>query len=157
MHGRSSQTTLAGFFSSIIIDTNTSIMDRSDTRSNLTSNSRSFNFFVILGCLLLTLMAAFHGSGIQFVNTEVTKSNIADFIKEIFPVLFVHPSIHLLGLAAFGVLTLRMKDSRKGVLVMIASLVVISSLAAFYLSAIIPGILLLTAATCFLMAKYKST
>ncbi|MEM7380221.1 MAG: hypothetical protein AAF361_03370 [Bacteroidota bacterium] len=126
-------------------------MDRSDTKSGFTS--RSSKFFVISGCLLLALMAVFHGSGIQFVNAEVTKSNTADFIKEIFPVLFIHPSIHLFGLAAFGALTLRMKDDRKKVLVMISSLIVISSLAAFYLSAILPGLLLLSAAFCFLIAS----
>ncbi|NAS14037.1 hypothetical protein [Poritiphilus flavus] len=106
--------------------------------------------------MLLTLMAVFHGSGLKFVTASVVESNSEDFIKDIFPVLFLHTSMHLLGLAVFGLSTLWMREGHNTVLVIISSLIAVSAFAAFYLGALIPGILLLTAGFCFLIARYRS-
>lgn len=122
---------------------------------NRTSHSKSFKLFVSLGCILLVVMALFHGSGLKFVNDTLLESNSKGFIKDIFPVLFVHTSVHLFSLAIFGIATLSMSDGHKTILKIIASFIIISSLAAFYLTAIAPGILLLLSASCFLIANFK--
>ena len=105
----------------------------------------------IIGIVLLTALAIFHGSGILYVTEIIAQSNTEDFIKEIFPVLFAHPSFHLLGLAALGVLTLSMKQEARKISVFISILVILNSLFAFYLGAVLPGVLLLVAAASFLV------
>lgn len=122
---------------------------------NMTSHSKSFKLFVVFGSIVLIGMAIFHGSGLKFVKDTILDSNSKGFIKEIFPVLFMHTSIHLLSLAIFGIATLSMNSGHKTILKIVASFIVISSLAAFYLAAIAPGILLLVSASCFLIASFK--
>lgn len=110
----------------------------------------------IVDCVLLSGMALFHGSGIIYVTELVQQSNAKPFIKEIFPVLFVHPSIHLLGLAALGILTLFMKYEIGKILLFISILVFINAVLAFFLNATIPGILLILSAFIFGLAASKS-
>ena len=110
----------------------------------------------IIGCILLIVMALFHGSGIYYATDLIEKSNSASLIKEIFPVLFVHPSIQLLGLAALGLLTLFMKHEARKVLFFIAIMVVLDSLIAFYLGATLPGILLVISSSCFGLGGVKN-
>lgn len=105
----------------------------------------------IIGILLLTALGIFHGSGIIYVTEIIAQSNTEDFIKEIFPVLFAHPSFHLLGLAALGVLTLSMKHEARKIKLFISAFVMVDSLFAFYLGALIPGIVLLLTASLFLV------
>ena len=106
---------------------------------------------IVIGSVLLIIMGLFHGSGINYVTDIVQQSNSESFIKEIFPVLFAHPSVHLLGLAVLGIVTLYMSQDAKKVLLVISSLVVIDALIAFYMSAIVPGVLLLASAFCFFL------
>ncbi len=113
--------------------------------------SRNSKTATIVGSVLLVVMTLFHGSGISYVSDLMQQSNAESFLKEIFPVLFVYPSIHLLGLAMLGILTLKMSQEIRKVLFAIAVLIVINALVAFYLGAIIPGILLLISAFCFLI------
>ncbi len=122
---------------------------------NTKSHSKSFKFFVVLGSTLLSIMGIFHGSGLKFVSDTMAKSNSEDFIKAIFPILFIHTSIHLLGLAALGISTLWIKDGYKIVLIIISLLILISSFAAFYLTAIAPGVFLLIATCCLITATYS--
>ena len=106
---------------------------------------------IVIGSVLLIIMGLFHGSGINYVTDIVQQSNSESFIKEIFPVLFAHPSVHLLGLAVLGIVTLYMSQDAKKVLLVISSLIVIDALIAFYMSAIVPGVLLLASAFCFFL------
>ena len=105
----------------------------------------------VIGSVFLIIMALFHGSGINYVTDIVRQSNSESLIKEIFPVLFAHPSVHLLGLAALGIVSLYMGQDAKKVLLAISSLVVIDAFIAFYMSASIPGVLLLVSAFCFFL------
>jgi len=102
-----------------------------------------------IGSVFLAIMSLLHGSGIGYVNNLMQESNAEDFLKEIFPVLFAHPSIQLLGLAALGVLTLFMKHETEKVLLFITILIAVNCGLAFYLGATIPGILLLSSAFAF--------
>ncbi len=111
---------------------------------------------IIVGCSLLILMALFHGSGITYITNLIQQSNVEHFIKEIFPVLFTHPSIQLLGLAALGTLTLFMKYEAKKIQFFIAIMVLIDSVSAFYLGAMIPGFLLIFASFTFVLGGIKN-
>lgn len=118
------------------------------------SKPKYYRILIIAGSILLTLMAIFHGSGIKIITNLMRESNSEEFIKEIFPILFLHPSIQLLGLVAFGLSTLYIPGKHKSTLIIISSLVIINSFAAFYLGALLPGILLLISSTCFFIAIF---
>ena len=118
---------------------------------------KAYKALCLVGSILLFVMAIFHGSGFFYVSESIMKSNAEGFLKEIVPVLFVHPSIHLIGLSAFGILTIFLNNDNKKVLVLLSLIVIADALLAFYLGGTLPGILLTVAALCFIMAssKYK--
>ncbi len=116
------------------------------------SLSRTAKIFCVAGSVLLLFMAAFHGSGISYVSDIMSKSNAEPFLKEIMPALFAHPSIHLIGLAAFGILAVFMTQDAPKVLVLLAIAVAADAALAFYLGGVIPGVLLMAAALCFGLA-----
>jgi len=119
------------------------------------SITRNSKILILLGSFFLLVMAFFHGSGFTFITQTINDSNTDGFLKEIIPVLFVHPSIHLVGLAAFGVLSLSLTQDAKKVLGLLSSLIIIDALLAFYLGGVLPGSLLLVATTCFVLAMVK--
>ncbi|MGI9551031.1 MAG: hypothetical protein ACR2MT_07520 [Aurantibacter sp.] len=108
-----------------------------------------------VGSSLLLVMAVFHGSGYIFVKEAIVESNAETFLKEIVPALFAHPSIHLLGLSAFGILAIFLTEGARKVLVLLSVLVATDALLAFYLGGVLPGILLLTSALCFTIAGLR--
>ena len=108
----------------------------------------------IIGSILLLVMAVFHGSGYTFVTEGIWESNAEDFLKQIVPVLFVHVSIHLVGLAAFGILALFLKQAAGKVLPLLTVLVVADAALAFYLGAVPPGVMLLAVSFCFAVPGY---
>lgn len=125
------------------MDTNFRIMTSSK------ENSKKTKILICIGCVFLIFMAFFHGSGIFYITDLIQQSNTESFLKEIIPVLFAHPSIHLLGLAVLWIVTLYMGRDAIKTMFTFAVLVCIDALIAFYLGAIIPGILLLVPATSF--------
>ncbi len=104
---------------------------------------------------LLLLMAGFHASGTQYVSGVMLESNASPFLKEIFPVLFILPSLHLLGLAVLGIWALQFGNARRKIAWFIAASVMITTLLAFYLGAILPGGILLTTFLIFTIAAVK--
>lgn len=120
------------------------------------SKSKVYKILCVSGSVLLIIMAIFHGSGFLYISETIVQSNTEEFLKEIVPVLFAHPSIHLLGLAAFGFLALSLQKESKKVLFLLSLIVIIDGLLAFYLGGILPGVLLSIAAICFINAGYIS-
>jgi len=118
------------------------------------AKSKTVKILSISGSSLLLIMALLHGSGLVYVSSAIAESNAEDFLKDIVPVLFAHPSIHLIGLAAFGILTLFLSHEGKKVLWLLAVPVIIDAALAFYLGGIVPGILLTIAALCFFCAGF---
>ncbi|MEM8900286.1 MAG: hypothetical protein AAGC85_19375 [Bacteroidota bacterium] len=114
--------------------------------------SKTFRLLIFLGSFLLLFMGGFHGSGLRYVTEKMTSSNASDFLKDIFPILFVHPSIHMVGLAALGFLSLFLKTDGKKILWLVAVLVIIDSCLAFFLGGILPGILLALSAFAYVYA-----
>ncbi len=111
----------------------------------------------IVGSVLLLIMAAFHGSGFFFVSGAISESNAAGFLKDIVPVLFTHPSIQLVFLAAFGLLALSIGSGARRVLALVSLAVFADVALAVYLGGIVPAVLLAIAAICFGVASYRST
>lgn len=121
------------------------------------STSKVYKPLCITGSLILLVMAFFHGSGYSYISKIIMQSNAEEFLKEIIPILFAHPSIHLIGLAAFGILALFLKKESRKVLFLLTLLIIIDGLLAFYLGVIVAGILLIVAALCFSIAGNSLT
>ncbi len=111
--------------------------------------------FCIVGSILLIMMAVFHGSGYSYVASAIGESDAENFLKQIVPVLFAHPSIHLIELAAFGILAMFLGPAASKVLTLLAALIMVDGALAFYLGGILPGILLFGAALSFIVASVK--
>lgn len=105
-----------------------------------------------IGVGLLLVMAAFHGMGLVYVSGLMDESEAPQFLKDIFPVLFVHVTIHLVALAAFGVAALALPAARRALSFIIAGAVVFSGALAVYLGAVVPSVILFGVAGCFLGA-----
>ena len=118
--------------------------------------SKASKIFCLIGSAFLLLIGAFHGSGFFYVSEAIQKSNAEDFLKDIVPALFAHPSIHLIGLAVLGILALFLKEDIRKLTWALAVLVFIDALLGFYLGGPIPGLLLTIAALCFVVSGYKS-
>ncbi len=118
--------------------------------------SKASKMYCITGSLLLVIMGVFHGSGFFYVSDAMQASNAEAFLKDIVPALFAHPSIHLIGLAAFGVLAVFLKQELRKLSWLLALLIALDALLAFYLGGMIPGFLLVAAAACFVTAGLKN-
>ena len=115
--------------------------------------SKNAKILCYLGSALLIAMAAFHGSGFAFIRTIVMESNAPAFLKEIVPVLFLHPSLHLFALAAFGLLATFMERDFRKVLILLSVLIAADAALGFWVGGVLPGSLLSAAALCFAVAS----
>lgn len=102
--------------------------------------------------MLLLVMAAFHGSGYSFVSGAIAESNASAFLKDVVPAIFMHVSIHLVGLSAFGFLALFLKHNARGLVALLAAVVMADAILAFYMGGAVPAALLTSAALCFAVA-----
>jgi len=119
------------------------------------TKSKTSKILIIIGSILLTVMGIFHGSCIFYVSELMNDSNAEEFLKEIMPVLFAHPSIHLIGLAALGILTLYLKYEAKKILFLLTILIIIDTILAFTVGGLIPGFILSVPAVCFSIAAFS--
>ena len=118
--------------------------------------NRSSQYLVFLGLFLIIVMAAFHLSGISYITGLMNASNAEDFLKSIFGVLFVHPSLHLILLGVLGGIAITLQDQAWKILFFIGGCLTLDSIVAFYLGAIPPGILLLIAGAIFAFVAIKN-
>ena len=119
------------------------------------TKSKKSRVLILIGSLLLVIMAIFHGSGFFYVSKAINESNSEEFLKEIVPVLFAHPSIHLIGLSSFGFLTLFLQHDAKKLLLLLSLIVLMDGILAFYLGGMLPGALLSVSAICFFITRFK--
>ncbi len=113
------------------------------------------NILCISGSTLLLIMALFHGSGFAYVSEAIISSNAEEFLKDIVPILFAHPSIHLISLSAFGILIIFLDHHYKKISTLLSVIIMIDAGLAFYLGGIIPGALLTIAAACFILVSLE--
>jgi hypothetical protein len=105
-----------------------------------------------IGSLLLLAMAAFHGSGHAFVSAAIADSNAPAFLKEVVPAVFLHVSIHLAGLSAFGFLAMFLRHDAHAVVALLAIVVLADALLALHMGGVVPAAVLACAAACFIVA-----
>ena len=110
----------------------------------------------MIGSGLLLAKAIFHGSGINYINNMVNASDLPGFIKGVFPVLFILPTIQLVGFAVFGLIASYMKTQANKILIPLSVLILIDAILAFYLKAIIPGVILLVPFLFFMLVAYSN-
>lgn len=109
----------------------------------------------LIAITLLLFMGAFHLSGTTYIIGLMQESNAKDFLKSIFGVLFVHPSLHLIMLTVLAIITRSLKGQTWKIYYFIGGCVLVDGIVAFYLGAILPGILLLLPAIAFLYIGMK--
>ncbi|WP_421870733.1 hypothetical protein [Marinoscillum sp.] len=111
------------------------------------------NVLCAIACILLLAVGILHMSGINYINDMVQQSDVSDLVKQIFPILFLAPSIQLIVLAIFGLIALS-KPSRI-VYALISVFVLIDAIFAFWLNALIPGVILLLPGVIFVFLAWK--
>jgi len=113
--------------------------------------SKHIKILCVVASGLLIVMGIFHGSGINYVNGLVQESDVPQLVKQVFPVLFILPSIQLIGLGVFGLLAYK-QPINPGVLLTLSVLVMVDAILAFWLNALFPGIVLLLPSLLYLIA-----
>ena len=107
-----------------------------------------------IGSLLLLLPAALHISGFSYVTEKMQASNAASFLKEIMPMLFAVPTVHLVSLATFGILSTYLKSNNNLLLAPVVIFVGINGVFAFYLAAYLPGAIMALSCACLLFGMH---
>ena len=110
----------------------------------------------IIGSVLLLFMAVFHGSGAQDITETVNGSNAPEFIKSIFPVLFLNTSIHLGTLAAFAFYA-SLSHARRGIAAIISISVMANASMGALLGEWVPAIVLGLVAAIFATIALRKT
>jgi hypothetical protein len=72
------------------------------------------------GGVLLLFMAAYHGSGVVGITADITQSNAPDYLKTIFPVLFMNTSLYLATLSVFAFYSIFAGSAARGLTAIIA-------------------------------------
>ncbi|MBS0381290.1 MAG: hypothetical protein JSR56_02555 [Proteobacteria bacterium] len=109
--------------------------------------------FCVIGSILLLVTAVLHGLGYSQVSDAISKSNVSAFLKHVVPGLWAHFVIHLVILAAFG-LVLAFSIQRVRILQALLALAAAAdaawafSLAGFFVGVALPA----AAALCFAFA-----
>lgn len=119
-----------------------------------TLSKKTIKISCALASVLLLLIGLFHGSGINYLSGEVQASNVSQLVKSIFPVLFISPSIQLIGISIIGILAVN-EHSGYRILFTLSILVLINAVFAFWMNAIIPGVVLLTPSLIYLVAAWS--
>ncbi len=122
--------------------------------SRVNQGGKRKRIFIITGSILALIMGFFHASGVGFMVNTFNDSDASEFLKEIFPILFLSPSLQLIGLSMFGFATLKMSRDRKYILLIIAFLLACNACFGIYLGAWIPAVLLILAAVSFVLAAW---
>lgn len=111
--------------------------------------SKLSTWLCIVGSILLLIMGLFHLSGLNWISGEIAASDAKPFLKDVFPALFVHVSIQLIGLAALGCSLIFCRSGVRVIAVFIATMVAANTALALWLGAYPPSVLLACAAICF--------
>lgn len=105
------------------------------------------------GCILLLATAAFHGTGYSGVRDALAASSTSAFLVSALPGVWLHFSIHLVVLVAFGVLALFLAQGARSVLGLVALAVSADAALVFSFAGFFAGVALLAgAALCFAIA-----
>lgn len=120
-----------------------------------TLSKKSTKTSCTIASILLLIIGLFHGSGINFINGLVQESDVSQLVKNVFPVLFISPSIQLIGIGVIGLFAVNENVNYK-ILFTLSVLVLMDVIFAFWLDALIAGIILLIPAAIYLVAAWSS-
>lgn len=109
-----------------------------------------------LGVLFILAIAALHASGFNQFTAEMNESNASAFLKDMFPVLYVMPSLFLLTLAAFGALALYSQRSRRAICLILAPAVIAAGALALLLGEWVPLVVMTLGGGLFAIAGLTS-
>ncbi|MEL6663296.1 MAG: hypothetical protein AAFR33_09855 [Pseudomonadota bacterium] len=73
-----------------------------------------------LGIAFVLAIAVLHASGFGTFTAQMNESNAGPFLKDMFPILYLMPSLYLAVLAAFGVLALAQPLARRAICLILA-------------------------------------
>ena len=114
---------------------------------------RVATIFCVIGSVLLLVTAVLHGSGYFQVSDAISKSNASAFLKDVVPGLWAHFSIHLVILAAFGIVLAFSRHRTRALTALLALAAAADAAWAFSLAGFFVGVALpIAAALCFAVA-----
>lgn len=115
-----------------------------------TQMSRASNVLCITGCVLLFVTALFHGTGYPGVSHTVSQSDHPAMLKAALPGMWLHFSVHLIVLIAFGLFASFSKCRSRSLLSLLTIAVAADAVLVFYFVGFFAGVALLAAASvCF--------
>lgn len=115
--------------------------------------SRIATISCIVGSILLLVTAVLHGAGYFQVSEAISKSNASGFLKHVMPGLWAHFSIHLVILAAFGLVLASSFQRARSLTALLALASAVDAAWAFSLAGFFVGVALpIVAALCFAFA-----
>lgn len=118
--------------------------------------TRNAKIFCATGCVLLFVTAIFHGTGYSEIRDAVSESNASAFLKGALPGVWLHFSIHLAVLIAFGILALFSAHAARSLLALLALAVAADAALVFSFAGFFAGVaLLVAAALCFALAAIQ--
>lgn len=107
----------------------------------------------VIGSILLLVTAVLHGAGYFQISGAISKSNATEFLKHAVPGLWVHFSIHLVILAAFGLALAFSRHRARALIILLALAATADAAWAFLLAGFFVGVALpIAAASCFAIA-----
>ena len=120
--------------------------------------TRAAKVLCVVGCILLLVTAIFHGTGHSEVSDSIASSSASAFLKLAVPGLWLHFSIHLVALAAFGILaSFFLAQGARALVALLALVVVADAVLVFSMAGFFAGVaLLVAAALCFALAAVIS-
>ncbi|MEM1133699.1 MAG: hypothetical protein AAGH53_12260 [Pseudomonadota bacterium] len=110
----------------------------------------------VLGITFVLAIAALHISGFSGVTNEMNASDAPDFLKGMFPILFILPSLFLLTLAAFGLLALWKPNVRLPICVILAAAVFACGALALMLNGWLPMVVMGLGSALFLISGFTA-
>ncbi|WOE76435.1 hypothetical protein [Alterisphingorhabdus coralli] len=110
-----------------------------------------------LGIVFVLAIAALHISGFGEFTSQMNASNASDFLKDMFPILYIMPSLYLCALAIFGMLALAMPAMRKPICLILSVAVFSCGALALLLNEWIPVVVMGAGALLFLAAAFTTT
>lgn len=120
-----------------------------------TLSKKHIKILCTIASSILIFIGLFHGSGIVYINGMVQESDVSNLVKNVFPILFISPSIQLIGIGIIGFFAVTQHYNYR-ILLTLSILVLINACFAFFLNALIPGIILLTSSFMYSVVAWRS-
>lgn len=118
--------------------------------------TRTAKILCAVGCVLLLVTALFHGTGYVEISDAVSESNASAFLKRAVPGVWLHFSLHLVALVAFGILALFAAHGARSLLALLALAAAADAALVFSFAGFFAGVaLLVAAALCFALAAIQ--